>query len=309
MKGSVNSEPTVAVLNNAAATTPTPSEVLDLRVVGQSPGSAVITVYVMAFDDAFTVTGLDFYSLEVVVSAAGGGGITPVALSFWDVVLWPVRTVQGWFGCGPKPPKEIVYTLYYQILTDQTTSLTTAQSYMDAADQAFSKTYGIHLERLYDSEQISELNQKPGCTRGNNICNASCGLLANCSDCVTLHHKSSEHFLGVDHENLSTATTAICRFVSFRICNYDYISKEHSEVNGVAYRRGFGSPITTCDTLVTTQAPRPYRTTAHEISHLFGARDSVCNSRDCVMNPISQVDDVWCRQCKADIDAYLKSLL
>jgi len=76
----VSSNPAVATLDNPiiapASLAEVPEGPLGLRVVGQSPGSTVISVYVAAYDEAsmFALVGLDIYSLEVIVTAPSSGG-------------------------------------------------------------------------------------------------------------------------------------------------------------------------------------------------------------------------------------------
>ena len=99
----VSSEPDVAVLDAAITVPPTLEDVLNLRIVGRSPGCAVISLYVMAFDDTFTPVGLDIYSLEVVVTDGGGDGNDGDERELfshwiWDYLFiwrWPI-----WQSCG-----------------------------------------------------------------------------------------------------------------------------------------------------------------------------------------------------------------
>ena len=60
------------------------------------------------------------------------------------------------------------------------------------------------------------------------------------------------------------------------------------------------------DVIVTLLSSNVQRTTCHELSHCFGAKDKVCiSSQSCVMTYGSNVYNVWCAQCQHDIIEYL----
>jgi len=192
-------------------------------------------------------------------------------------------------------------TLNYEILANQSTSLSTARSLMGPVETAFKDKFGIILMRQGNGSQTSSLNVKSGCTMGNDICNTTshtisgeCGIA---SDCKNRHHKSSLHFLEV---NPSSGTTAVFRFVDYNMCYYSS-SLGHIGVGGVTDYIG-GNNI-----IVSTASEDTKAVIAHEISHLFGAMDppyTSCNDI-CIMNGTAGDNIIWCKRHENEINAFI----
>ena len=150
----------------------------------------------------------------------------------------------------------------------------------------FMHEFNIRLARQ-STGSIPSLNQRPNCTvpitQG---CSSARGCGAN-ADCLTRHHRSSGHFI---HVNRGTMTRPHFKFVDYRLCWRDPVSGDHLDtVNGLA--------LLASDTvLVSTRSDNIRRTTAHEISHLFGARDATdCNiGQSCVMRRGNLAHNHWC---------------
>jgi len=92
----VSSNPAVATLDNPIITTYTslaeiPGGPLGLRVVGRSPGTAVISVYVAAYNAPYALVGLDIYSFEVIVT--DGGGNDDEDDGPWVPAVVPIRPI------------------------------------------------------------------------------------------------------------------------------------------------------------------------------------------------------------------------
>ena len=188
-------------------------------------------------------------------------------------------------------------TYYYNLYRNSAmpNSATEIYNYVNGASLAIQGMYNVKFIRSINVA-TSELNQRPGCTLSTStICSPTCGASTNCE---SVHHKAGYHFL---NSVQTTTNNKIISFVDFAICRYKS-SSGHGEINGAAYRTGQRL-------IVTLQSPNVQRTTCHEMSHLIGARDSVCTSgQTCVMRYGSNVTDVWCTQCQNDIFDYLDSL-
>lgn len=178
------------------------------------------------------------------------------------------------------------------------TALSTLQGYINTASSVFENAYRIRFN-IIQSASISDLNPRSGCSWGNNqMCryttntNTSCGANSNCRD---LHHKSASHFLYVNSSN----TYKVFRYVDYTLCYYQASPASHILVYGL-------TSYDDTNVIVTLQAANVQRTTCHELSHCYGARDSVCiSSQPCVMTYGSNVYNVWCAQCQHDIIDYI----
>jgi len=156
-----------------------------------------------------------------------------------------------------------------------------AQGYVDASKAAFWNEFAIILARQ-NTTATTALNQRPGCTRLFRYgCDSGCAPVNRCRQ---EHHRSGGHFLTV---RPGTRSRSSFKFVDYRICSYRG-GGVHWDVNGLA-NRVLGDTI-----IVTVFSDNPRRTTAHEISHLFGATDGGCSSSRCVMFPGAPYFDQWC---------------
>jgi hypothetical protein len=184
-------------------------------------------------------------------------------------------------------------TRNYNVLVNSSYPISTAHYNIDASKLAFSTFFGINLVRG-TSNSNTILDQIGGCNFADR-CESACGNISYGSDCMANHHRSSHHFLSMAGGSASTF-----RFVDYHLCYYRYESnlapdKWHREVYGVAYLNGR-------DTLTTSKSNFVTRTTAHEISHLYGANDTPCLSgQDCVMTPGAYVNNQWCDKHKIEI--------
>jgi hypothetical protein len=138
---------------------------------------------------------------------------------------------------------------------------------------------------------INTFNERAGCTvpivNRTSVCDENDGCGDN-DRCRQEHHRSGNHFLRV---NQGDRNMSIFKFVNFPICSYRG-DGDHIPVNGLAFMLGD-------TTLTTSRSDNPERTTAHEISHLFGAEDNtatttVCSSPECVMTRGASTYDEWC---------------
>ena len=171
--------------------------------------------------------------------------------------------------------------------SNATTDLTDLNSKITEANSIFMAKFNISFNRSW-SRSTSALNERTGCNEGaSNCCDGSCGTVA---PCATLHHKSALHFLEVN----SSSSTSTFRFVSYPTCYYSVKKGTHGQCYGLC--------DTDADIIVSLEAPNLQRTTCHELSHWFGARDEVCTpGQSCVMTYDSNVTNKWCAQCTQDI--------
>jgi len=189
------------------------------------------------------------------------------------------------------------YTMNYNVRTSTGLPINYAHELLDDATSAFFNTFNISLVRGNSSTLIT-LDERLGpttflpCTVSidpddieNSICCiTSCGVT---NRCMQEHHRSSHHFIQV---NQGDRVTSIFKFVDFPLCARSGI--DHIPVNGMADER-LGNTI-----LVTKLSSYAPRTVAHEISHLFGARDETeCSNIRCVMfiDEFNYISDRWCR--------------
>ena len=172
-------------------------------------------------------------------------------------------------------------TMNYNIFRGTGVPASEAQRFVDDVKPAFRNQFAIYLVRQ-STTMTSALNQRfGGCTLPlNGGCNTDCGPYHRCDQ---EHHRSRNHFLSVNH---SVGPTLAFRFVNFSPCRV--LNGEHGVVNGSADRVGGNNMI------VTSQSDNPRRTTAHEISHLFGATDGRCSDPLCVMTSGAATHTQWC---------------
>jgi len=160
----------------------------------------------------------------------------------------------------------------------------TATWSLNEVTPAFMAEFNIRLVRQ-SAGSIQSLNQRPNCTLNiNQGCSSARGCGAN-ADCLTRHHRSSGHFI---HVNRGTMTRPHFKFVDYRLCWLNTRTLEHSDtVNGLA--------LLSSDTvIISSRSDNIRRTTAHEISHLFGAVDGQCHGVEpCVMR-LGNEFDRWC---------------
>jgi len=185
-----------------------------------------------------------------------------------------------------------IVTMNYNILVNSWVSHFEAQTIVNDVKPAFMNTFNIHLARGTTTTEQA-LNQRPGCLKTLNIaCSAACGPI---NECRTRHHRSGNYFVSVRR---GTPTRSNFKFVNFRMCSYRYDESVHIVGNGFANARG-GDTI-----IASTQSDNVRRTTAHEISHLFGATDGNCSHRRCVMTSGAPYHDLWCDFHRNQIFAY-----
>jgi uncharacterized repeat protein (TIGR02543 family) len=185
-----------------------------------------------------------------------------------------------------------IINMNYEILVNTNVTFAQAQSYVDASKSEFLRLFGILLIRQR-TQSLTTLDERYGCERlVTQRCNVDCGELASCAE---LHHRSGNHFLTI---NPGSRSRSAFRFVDFTLCSYQGNGR-HITVNGLANR------ILGDDILVTSRSDNARRTTAHEISHLFGARDGGCTaSQRCVMRPGDLAFREWCDAHRAQILEY-----
>jgi len=161
-----------------------------------------------------------------------------------------------------------------------------------------STTLRIKLDVQSDVSD-SALNMRSGCAFTNN-CTAACGddrVLG--TDCFTKpHHRALGTYTEISSSSLNTF-----RFVDFVFCEYDDRNNKHE---GGAI--GEASSIDGRDMIVSlsplVENWKTFYTTAHEISHMLGARHCTREAK-CIMNqympasPVQTRDFYWCNDCVA----------
>lgn len=178
----------------------------------------------------------------------------------------------------------------YEVYKNSASSLsvTKMKEYMDIAEEAFLDGFGVDFNRITTGSSAS-LNQKSGC-ENSGICDGNC---ATVSTCKTSHHKASYYLC----TKLQNSTRKVFRIVDFNICNYK--DNDHHEVYGLALSDDKNM-------VVTLKSNNVQKIIVHEISHLIGANDDECTSGQlCVMKGSTSRYNVWCTNCKNDINAYL----
>jgi len=193
-----------------------------------------------------------------------------------------------------------VITIPYQVRVNGTTSGNRALSNIDAVKDAFMREFAINLVSVGEPITSVHLNPKDGCLHFDR-CTPACGVHPNGADCLDRHHRSSDHFVRNAHPG--SRATASFMYVDFQLCLFGPAPHwGHRGVHGAANERYYSMIVSMHPT-----ADNPIRTTAHEISHLFGASDPAGNYRceagqPCVMNPdFHNIDHGWCTRCRTDI--------
>ena len=192
----------------------------------------------------------------------------------------------------------------YNILVNQAVPFYRALANVEGVKQTFMEEFAIDLVWTGGHQVLPALDQLAGCLRmvyPDNYCNESCGHCTTGSDCQQSHHRSTERFIRISPGNRQIAHF---RFVNFRLCTYITPPFPHfpihigDRVNGAAFRLRY-------DLIVSTHLGNELKTTAHEIAHLFGARDWVCTpNQECIMHPDFDVHNRWCDRCRSDILNY-----
>ena len=171
--------------------------------------------------------------------------------------------------------------------------MTWANQVVDTVKQGFSNNFNVNFTRQR-TRATASLNQRPGCEwpHINDICRLSCGPSGSATSCALYHHRSGRHFITV---YTGTGATRVLRFVNFRLCFVSLNDEVRGAVLGLANRHGG-------DAIMTTQTHNIHGVTAHEISHLLGARDGVCSPNQlCVMSNTFATHNQWCTICRNDI--------
>lgn len=178
--------------------------------------------------------------------------------------------------------------LNYEILVNTSVTATEANSLVTGVSGGLRREFGIYPIG-HGSRSTIELNQRSSCSRvtpPDDYCDSTCGPLTFVG-CRDSHHRSRHHFFDVQR---ATGTTSVFRFVDFILCRFD-ANHGHGLINGSATLLGR-------DIIVTTRSDNPRRTTVHEISHLFGARDThetpCIVGQMCVMTPGADTYNRWC---------------
>ena len=241
--------------------------------------------------------------LSVTSSGSSGGRLTFSALPNFEVSTRNA-TVTIRAGTGTNVATHTIsvvqtsatMTMNYQIMVNSADGgiarLATARSIMDDINAGFRNVLGVNLVRNPAGEIVTaSLNQRPGCTKPYyEACYAAdCGPLpVDNSACSNHHHRSALHFRDVN----SSATTNTFRFVGFEICNFNTVYG-HRRILGLAEQQGRDMILS-----VTPQNWNSLRSvTAHEISHLLGARDAECAPGQlCVMSNLD-IHYRWCDIC------------
>lgn len=191
------------------------------------------------------------------------------------------------------------FTLEYKLLTDSVSTNYEALLLLNKVRPVFQNKFSVDL--VQRENQTSGLDPRPGCKKLNprsSSCDESCGALAQCAK---LHHRSADHLYYSGYtEGVNTF-----RFVDYRMCMI-FSNGTHGSPEGLAWPWGDG----TGEILVTTATTEnKYQVTAHEVSHLFGADDGVCDAGErCVMTPGSNTHDKWCDSCAATIKTEISRL-
>jgi len=216
---------------------------------------------------------------------------------------WSGRRFEGWFTTSALsggtqvrtttivPGNNLTYwarwsgttTMNYNVLV-RTTALTPIfHGFLNDIKPAFRSTFDINLVR-HVTTTTSLLNQRTGCGRAIDLgCNRNCGTPL--STCRTVHHRSANHFVNVGRGTMARPNF---KFVDYRLCSYRGNGEHLDVVNGAANRIS-GDTI-----IVSSRSPNQRRTTAHEISHLFGAEDDGCSDTLCVMTYGAPTHSQWC---------------
>jgi hypothetical protein len=211
-------------------------------------------------------------------------------------------------------------TMNYRILANTMAVHDVAINTMSFVRDLFQKAFRIDLV-MYDSSLWFSplLDEVDNCPHGREeLCRADTIPAQSCGSnrqCATAHHKSRDRFLTHFPSN---GITPVFRFVDFSLCRYaagkyvdgKYVDGSHDGVYGAAERLGYNTIQSTAN----NAGDGIRRTTAHEIAHLFGARDHgsdngidihLCAPREfCMMR--NRGDNLtsfegWCSTCTAVI--------
>jgi len=199
-----------------------------------------------------------------------------------------------------------IVTMPYELLLNSTTSRNAAIAGLYPAKRTFMNEFRIDITMTAAEPLVThELDQRGNCrstlvygSMRQIICDPSiCGVSADGSDCRQRHHRSSVYFVTTlpGNRNLNRF-----RFVDFSLC-WIGPNRPHSGAGGVAHFMHYDMLVSTIDERAIAKI------TAHEIAHLFGARDHDPNDRTtyCVMghDPLMRFD-IWCDICR---DAILRN--
>jgi len=200
----------------------------------------------------------------------------------------------------------VAAAIYYKTLSINSATQTLANQATNDAEGIFWSKWKIYLVRQSSSTTDSLEPRSPACTK--DVCDILCGgptcYVPDGVPFLKSHHKSAQHLL---LKNFTQAPPFVFSFVDFRLCtDYENRVPPHDEVYGLSDGAGKKNMITSLAT------DHGKRTTVHEISHLFGAKDEVCTpDTPCVMSydPLyKDVRNVWCNNCSSYINAYLKTI-
>ena len=211
------------------------------------------------------------------------------------------------FSSSASTPHILNYEVYRDAGAPNLTT-TQAEAAVSSAIGNFSKQFPkLHFVRSASGTSTA-LNPKAGCKGGRNvICIESSSPSLDCgrnNACETVHHKSSTHML--NQRITSISSRYVFRVVEQSLCTRDpNNSNTHRLTTGAANQNGrdvvASHPNNTVGTLV------------HEISHLFGGRDSYGSSlsctpvgAQCIMNNIAH-STKWCTSCASKISLYIST--
>ena len=181
-------------------------------------------------------------------------------------------------------------------------------SIMGRVSKAFANYWGINLAFGYEDAPAGiPLN---GCTRSE--CNYTCG-----KNCYATHHNNLYKNIEWMHDNLDSEFKAnngdydyLFLLTTSNVCGDDTDPAGHTtNIHGLSLRAWACASASTAYLQVGVHAERIIQ---HELSHLFGAHDSVCASHSCVMyygsdmlkNDIFNLADIWCDTCEGHMNAY-----
>jgi len=191
----------------------------------------------------------------------------------------------------------------YEIYVSSHVAIAQAQEIMRQVKPAFNNTFRInfvhHLTRATQTMNPRLTTIQCVNPHFDGTCTPRCGSAVNGSDCYDYHHRSAWHALRQRYAG--SGNRRVIRFVGHRMC-FPGGSTGHMQVEGLAYRGRLDAVVTLWHSRL------PLIATAHEISHILGARcGSWCTPNQlCPMN--GSAHNIWCQGCSATIMGYRNTL-
>ena len=199
-----------------------------------------------------------------------------------------------------------VVTVNYDIRSNTSAILSTAQNNVYVVKPAFRSTFAINLTRGHNILDTN-LSQEAGCERAIHLgCCIEC--YPNLNRCYYEHHRSANRLVRV---NLGTPERNVFKFVDFGLCSWQGGTTGHrgDDLAAVADAIGGNTILVSHSNSMHQNGVEAFRgAIAHEISHLLGADDFVCvPNQPCVMTHWNSLYNQWCDNCRRDIFNYRNS--